>query len=81
MLIVLDAIEHYYGELQRTAALVSELSLRYDVNVSRILVSVNQWTEATSGSSSPFAKTPSPHEEDDPAARGRPRGPPYTLSW
>lgn len=43
VLIVLDAIEHYYGELERTADLVSELSLRYDVNVSRMLVSANQW--------------------------------------
>ena len=43
VLIVLDAIEHYYGELERTADLVSELSLRYDVSISRVLVSANQW--------------------------------------
>jgi predicted nucleotidyltransferase len=45
VLIVLDEIEHYFAELERTAELVSELSLRYDVNISRILISSSRWRE------------------------------------
>jgi predicted nucleotidyltransferase len=45
VLIVLDEIEHYYGELERTAEVVSDLSLRYDVTVSRVLISESQWDE------------------------------------
>lgn len=45
VLIVLDRVDHYYAELERTADLVSELSLRYDVNVSRVLISSSQWSE------------------------------------
>lgn len=43
ILIVLDEIGHYHGELERTARLVSELSLRYDVSISRVLLSASQW--------------------------------------
>lgn len=43
VLIVLDEVPHYYQELERTAQLVSDLSLEYDVTVSRTLVSVNHW--------------------------------------
>lgn len=45
VLIVLDEVEHYFAELERTAELVSELSLRYDVNISRILISSSRWRE------------------------------------
>jgi predicted nucleotidyltransferase len=45
VLVVLDDIRHYYRDLEQTAELVSELSLRYDVNISRILVSASQWTD------------------------------------
>lgn len=45
VLIVLDEVEHYYGELERTAELVSDLSLRYHVTVSRVLISEKQWAE------------------------------------
>jgi predicted nucleotidyltransferase len=43
VLIVLDEVPHYYGELERTAQLASDLSLAYDVTVSRTLMSVDQW--------------------------------------
>jgi predicted nucleotidyltransferase len=43
VLIVLDKVAHYYGELERTAELVSDLSLRYDVTVSRVLVPESRW--------------------------------------
>jgi len=45
VLIVLDKVEHYYGELERTGELVSDVSLRYDVTVSRVLISESQWDE------------------------------------
>lgn len=45
VLIVLDEVEHYYGELERTAELVSNLSLRYDVTISRVLISEKHWSE------------------------------------
>lgn len=43
VLIVLDQVPHYYGELEHTAKLVSELSLRYDVSISRVLLSASEW--------------------------------------
>lgn len=45
LLIVLDEVEHYGGELDRSAELVSELSLRYEVSISRVLLSADQWRE------------------------------------
>jgi predicted nucleotidyltransferase len=43
VLIVLDEVPHYFAELERTAQLVSDLSLAYDVTVSRTLMSIEQW--------------------------------------
>ena len=43
VLIVLDEVPHYFEELERTAALVSDLSLAYDVTVSRTLISIDRW--------------------------------------
>jgi len=43
VLIVLDEVPHYFEELERTAQLVSDLSLAHDVTVSRTLMSVDQW--------------------------------------
>ena len=45
VLIVLDEVYHYCGELDRTAELVSDLSLRYDVSISRVVQSASQWQE------------------------------------
>lgn len=45
VLIVLDEVDHYCGELDRTAELVSDLSLRYDVSISRVVQSDSHWRE------------------------------------
>jgi predicted nucleotidyltransferase len=45
ILVVLDEIDHYYGELERTAALVSSLSLRYDVSISRMFLPASEWRQ------------------------------------
>lgn len=43
LLIVLDEVEHYVGELERTAELASDLSLRYDVSISRVFMPDERW--------------------------------------
>lgn len=43
ILIVLDHIENYLEELGRTGNLVSTLSLKYGVTVSRVFVSEEDW--------------------------------------
>jgi predicted nucleotidyltransferase len=45
VLIVLDEVPHYFEELERTAQLVSDLSLAYDVTISRTLMSANRWRD------------------------------------
>lgn len=45
VLIVLDEIPHYFEELERTARLVSDLSLTYDVTISRTLMSAERWRD------------------------------------
>jgi len=44
VLIVLDAVERYGEELERTGELVSDLSLRAGISISRVLVSEHDWT-------------------------------------
>lgn len=43
LLVVLDRVPHYYGELQRSAELASDLSLAYDVSISRVFLSEDEW--------------------------------------
>lgn len=43
VLIVLDEIHHYYGELERTGELISSLSLHRDVSISRVFMSKSHW--------------------------------------
>ena len=43
VLIVLDRIERYFAELERTGELASEISLRYGVSVSRVFVPEREW--------------------------------------
>ncbi len=50
VLVVLDQISHYAGEVDRTSPLVSALSLQYGVSVSRVFVSEQDW----SGRTTPF---------------------------
>lgn len=45
VLIVLNEVSHYFEELERTAQLISDLSLAYDVTVSRTLMSVERWRD------------------------------------
>jgi predicted nucleotidyltransferase len=45
ILIVLEEIESYSGEIDRTSKLVSELSLKYDVTISRVFVTQQDWAE------------------------------------
>ena len=43
VMIVLDTYRSYWDELVRSAALASELSLKYDVTISRTLMTDEQW--------------------------------------
>jgi len=43
VLIVLDRVDHYCGEIDRTGYLTSELSLKYGVSISRVLVGADEW--------------------------------------
>lgn len=43
VLIVLDEIEHYAGEIDRTGYLTSDLSLKYGATISRVLVTERDW--------------------------------------
>ncbi|MFW6012281.1 MAG: nucleotidyltransferase domain-containing protein [bacterium] len=46
VLVVLDEIGSYYGELDRSAELVSSLSLRYDVSISRVFLPIAEWNRS-----------------------------------
>jgi predicted nucleotidyltransferase len=43
VLVVLDRIDDYSAEIERTSAVVSELSLRCGSSISRVFVSQDQW--------------------------------------
>lgn len=43
ILVVLDEVTDYGQEIERTGHLVSELSLAYDVSISRLFVSSSAW--------------------------------------
>jgi len=43
VLIVLDQIEHYFGEVGRSGQLVSDLSLKYATCISRVFVTESDW--------------------------------------
>lgn len=45
VLIVLDQIKHYAGEVDRSGQLASDLSLAYDVSISRVFVSETDWRQ------------------------------------
>jgi predicted nucleotidyltransferase len=45
VLIVLDRLDSYGAEIDRTSQLVSSLSLRYGISVSRVFVSLRDWEE------------------------------------
>lgn len=43
VLIVLDQLDSYGAEIDRTSELVSRVSLKYGLSVSRVFVSVSDW--------------------------------------
>lgn len=49
LLIVLDQIAAYGAEIDRTSELVSSVSLRHGMSVSRVFVTENAWRDAQSG--------------------------------
>ena len=42
-LVVLDRVEHYAAEVDRTSEIVGSLSLEYSVSISRVFISQNDW--------------------------------------
>ena len=45
LLIVLDDVENYSQEITRTSELISELSLKYGISISRFFSSKEQWQD------------------------------------
>ena len=45
VLIVLDDVPNYTAEIQRTSELVSEVSLRWGISVTRVFASERRWRE------------------------------------
>jgi len=43
VLIVLDRVNHYAAEVDRTSEIISSLSLEYGVSISRVFVSEDEW--------------------------------------
>lgn len=56
VLIVLERVERYGAEIDRTGALISGLSLRYGVSLSRVFVGEDTWR----GGDSPFLRSVRP---------------------
>ena len=46
VLIVLDQIAHYSLEIERTSSLISSLSLRYGLTISRVFIPEHDWANA-----------------------------------
>lgn len=49
VLVILDRLESYGAEIDRTSELVSAVSLRYGVSVSRVFASEQAWKDAQGG--------------------------------
>jgi predicted nucleotidyltransferase len=45
LLVVLDRVDHYAGEVERTSALVADLALRHDVSISCVFLSATEWRD------------------------------------
>lgn len=48
VLIVLDRVENYAAEVDRTSEIVADISLRYGVSISRVFISEAQWRDGRS---------------------------------
>ena len=44
VLVVLDRIDHYATEVDRTSHLVAQVSLKYGISISRVFVSQDDWS-------------------------------------
>ena len=49
LLVILDQIKAYGAEIDRTSELVSSVSLRYGISVSRVFVSQKEWRDVKNG--------------------------------
>jgi uncharacterized protein len=45
VMIVLDTYQSYWDELVRSSELASDLSLKYDITISRMIMSEEQWKQ------------------------------------
>lgn len=45
ILIVLDRVDNYSGEINRSSEIISEISLKYGITLSRVFVSAKQWRD------------------------------------
>jgi len=45
ILIVLDRVDHYSREISQTSEVISELSLKYGISLSRFFASETQWRD------------------------------------
>ncbi len=43
VLIVLDRVDHYAAEVDRTSEIIGDLSLQYGVSISRVFASEDEW--------------------------------------
>jgi len=48
ILIVLDRVDHYAAEVDRTSEIIGELSLRYGISISRVFISEDEWLHGDS---------------------------------
>ncbi|KPK75149.1 MAG: hypothetical protein AMS25_18525 [Gemmatimonas sp. SM23_52] len=48
IVVVLDDVDHYAAEVDRTGELISKLSLGFGVAISRVFVSQRDWASGTS---------------------------------
>ena len=46
VMLVLDRVDHYCAEIDQTGNLTSQLSLKYGVSISRVIVSAHEWRTA-----------------------------------
>jgi len=50
LLVVLDGIESYGAEIDRTGSIISSLSLKYGVSISRVFASQQDWSQRSTSS-------------------------------
>lgn len=43
LLIVLDRVDHYFGEIERSGGIIADLSLKYGISLSPVFISEWDW--------------------------------------